>query len=1231
VFLKSLTLRGFKSFPAKTHLAFEPGVTVIVGPNGSGKSNLVDALAWVLGTHSPKSLRGGQMADVIFVGAPGKPALGWTSVEITIDNSSGLLPIEFSEVTISRSMFATGENDYAINGTECRLLDVQELLSDTGLGRETHSIVGQGQLEAVLNARPEERRAFVEEAAGILKHRRRKERALRKLVQTEAHLERLQDVLRELRRSLRPLERQAEAAAKHAELLSSLRRVRLARALRAFHGLSERRDQEQTARRDVDDRLGVLEATQAATRTEEQRLEELLDELAPSAQAAAETHFHLANLVERYRGLAERIEERRLGLLEAVEEPVAGRDPAELRARAAEEREVLATLIEEQASARRQLAAAEGDRRAAEHARRAHEQAAAAEARRRAEARERLLRWEGELAALRGALAQAASEEGRLDSQWQGLQARQSELDRDVAAVQEEIRCLDAQGAVLADQLAAAETAVTRRQAVADRAARKERDLERQRASLEARIDALVAASQDAADGMAALTAAAEAGEISGLLGPLADHVRVRDGMAKAVSAALGPLGDALVVRSRAAAREAVGFAKSRKTGRVLLVVADHGAADSLKPGVARPGTAEPDVPDRPAPRSALEDELASLGARHVTEALRADAFVLEALRRALTGVYLVPGGDFDAACALAASHPELAFVTPDGDVAGVRGYAGGSTGPNGAVFARAAAEQAQRQLDGVSDELLMAHRQLADADRDLQAARRELDAATAAMQESDGLITAAAERLKRLRKEHETCARELAQLAAQREDHGREVTALRERLAELEARGPTRSGGPGPPAPVRRPQHEGATTSGHLVDEGPDLEAERLDDRLTQAREREVQARLTTSALEQRGGELGRRIEALVREADDVERQLAEREQRRVQRIAAIARCDELAVVAATGLRRTEESLRLAAAERDQVDASRGARQGELGVVRARLRELEEQLGALRDERHTDDLRLQKVRHEADAVRARLREEFGLDPDAALADARARRQPEGEAPGVEEDVLAGGDERDAALADEEERLVRKVALLGTVNPLALEEHAALEERHRFLAEQLDDMRRSRRDLEHVIRAVDDRIRELFAAAFADVAFQFEAIFPRLFPGGHGRLVLTDPGDLLNTGVDVEARPPGKRIKRLSLLSGGERSLTALAVLFAIFAARPSPFYVLDEVEAALDDVNLQRFLAVVKDFRAMSQFLIVTHQKRTMEIADLLYGVSMHGNGVSKVVSQRMTEPTPA
>ena len=1224
MFLRSLTLRGFKSFAEKTELIFEPGITVIVGPNGSGKSNVVDALTWVLGSHSAKTLRGGSMSDVIFAGSRGRPGLGRAAVDITIDNTvpngpgdegaprpAARLPIEFSEVTVSRSMFATGENDYAINSVACRLLDVQELLSDTGLGRENHTIVGQGQLDAILNSRPEDRRAFIEEAAGILKHRRRKERAVRKLAQMDAHVERLTDVLRELRRNLRPLERQAEAAAKHAELQTQLREVRTIRALRTLDELTTRWDADEAGAARSDTQLQQLEAQLRTARASETAIEQVLADLEPKAEQVGQTHFRLANQAERFRGLGERIHERRRGLLEAVEEPVAGRDPLELRAQAEADQKAAARVEVQRQAARDALNSAVAARQLAEQRRRAHEQAAAAEARRRTEARERRLRWEAEVSALRSTLAQAAAEEGRLASQVSGSAARRGELTTDRDTLQAEIQRLDARAVALVKRLGSAEQLLERRRQDADAAVRHERDLERRRASLDARADALRAASREATEGSSALLAAAQSGAVQGVIGPLADHVRVADGLAKAVAVGLGPLGDALIVDSPAAATAAIEFVRHNRCGRALLLI-DAGAEGG-----------EP----VPAP------DLSCLAATPLVEALDAEPGVLAALTRGLHGVYFTEA--VATAVELAQRFPELAFISRDGEVAGPRGWSGGSATVASAVLSRAAAEQAEEQLAEVAAELLQARAGVAEAEGKLAAAQRDFDAAAEALQESDNLITSAAERLKRLGKELQTCERELAMLTGQQADLEREVAARRQRLAALEVREESlreeslRDGAPARPAwdgAPASPAWDGAPVplevAGQDEEPGADLQAERLDDELTATREGEVQARLAAAAADQRADELGRRIGDLQREADEVELALAQRDERRRRRVAAIERCGELVALAEVALARAESSSLQAAHQRQLVGQARDEQQRQLGVVRMSIRGRDEEVAAVRERRHSEDLARQALRHDLEAATSRLRDELGVDPDAALRQARA-------AP--EDGPLAADEQRGERLAEDEERLVRKVGLLGTINPLALEEFQQLEERHRFLTGQLEDLRASKRDLLTVIEAVDERIREVFTVAFSDVAAHFQRIFPRLFPGGEGRLFLTDADDLLASGVDVEARPAGKRVKRLSLLSGGERSLTALAVLFSIFAARPSPFYVLDEVEAALDDVNLQRLLDLVTDFRSTSQVIVITHQQRTMEIADCLYGVTMRADGVSAVVSQRLTEAVPA
>jgi len=1173
VLLRSLTLRGFKSFPERTTLEFEPGCTVIVGPNGSGKSNLVDAVSWVLGAASPKSLRGGQMADVIFAGAPDRKGLGRAEVALTIDNGDGSLPVEFSEVTISRAIYATGDNEYAINGEACRALDVAELLGSAGLGRQTHTVVGQGQLDQILQGRPEDRRALVDEAAGILTHRKRKERALRKLERVDEHTERVNDTLRELRRQMRPLERQAEAAQQHAELTAQLTAVRRAKAARELDRLTADLAACESGSADRQEALAGARERHAAARAERERLDEVLGALAPRLREADQTHFALANLAERLDGAVDRVGERRRGLEAADEEPVVGRDPEALRAEAAHERGEREQRAQEHAEAEAALSQASEARAEAERARRAHEQAAAAEARRRAAEREARLRWEGEVTALRQAVAQSAGEEGRLDSQLSGWQDRAEELDADIAAVNAEIQRLDASTAELTERLRVAEQSVDRRQREADEAAHAERELERRRAGLEARADALRQAVA-AGDAAGAVREAAAEGALEGLTATVAEHLSIAEGMGAAVAAALGPLGDALIADGSEAAARALAFVRRESLGRVRVL---------------------------PAEATAMWPPAAPAGSRALIDAVEAPEGVRSALSRALGETYAVE--DLTAARRLHEAHPEATFVTVAGEVVGPAGWSGGSGSVGEAVEAAAAAEAADREREAVEDELRLAHRRVGDADRALASARSELEAAQAAVSESDNQLTNAAERLGRLRKERQRATEALEQLDRQREELRADLAQRRARLEELETAG----------AP--EPDEED--------DSAGDPEAERLDDALAAARDAEVEARLTERTAADRLAECDRRIAALEAEADDVERQLAERRARQEARARAIARCEELAEVAVAARDRARASAREAQAQRDALDADRATTEQALGVARQHEQQAATALGELEEAQHADDLARERAAAALDAARRRVAHDLEEDPDALLA---AAREAQGD-----DAPLASGADGDAELDAQEDQLTRRLARLGSVNPLAAEELAELTERDQFLSDQLEDLRSSRTDLLSLIQRVDDTIRQRFADAFDDVAAAFAELFPRLIGGGEGRLVLTDPDDLLETGIEVEARPPGKRVKRLTLLSGGERSITALAVLFAIFTARPSPFYVLDEVEAALDDVNLQRFLELVGEFRDTSQLLLVTHQKRTMEVADTLYGVSMQRGGVSKVISQRMGDAQAA
>ncbi len=1179
-------MRGFKSFADRTVLDVEPGITVIVGPNGSGKSNVVDALSWVLGTNSAKKVRGGAMSDVVFAGSPTRNRAGRAHVEIVIDNADGRLSGAglgtaesagaFSEVRVARTIHTDGEASYQINGEQVRALDVQELLSDTGLGRELHTIVGQGQLDEILNAKPEERRRYIEEAAGILKHRRRRERALRKLDQVDGHIDKLKTVLRELRRQLRPLERQAEAADRHAALQAELREVKVRIAALELDRLT----QLAAAENHDDDRTGSALAEVEARRNEAQHqvstLEAELERLGPVVDRAQATVHGLTSLGERLRGTSDLIEAKRRHLVEYVEEPLAGRPPDELRAQADLVGAQRAERDDELTADRKVLEEATATRRDAELARRAHEQKLQAERRRRAEQRERVLRWEGEVSALRGSTASAEAELGRITSMLSSLDGRIVEAEREVAGVQDEIHRLDTSEVQLTAALEDAEALVAERSEVEHDLAARTRDLDAKRASQLARAQALRTALEETDGGGAALLDA----DLDGVLGPVADHVRVAGGQDGAVAAALGPLGEAIVVTTPERARRAVAWMRETDAGSAIVLAArqtspvavpiDEERRERLEAAKARP------VADLLEPASHGEVE----------------AGVTAALRQVLARTYVV--GDWDTAVLLHGRETDLTFVTPDGDVAGPNGFRAGGPQERSSVLTATAADQAEARADelrialaGVAEDRTSAAASLADADQQLKTATERIN-------ESDARITGAAERLARLNKELHSLSTQREVVSAQKDELDEVIERDRTALSELHGRGPA--------------------DDPDDIEDGPDDLAADLDDRVEVARERELDARVALERITEQVRHLEVQETSLRREADDVEAALAQAARRREARRHGIERCGELAIVARDAIEGLQQAIVEAGNERDDLQAQMVARRQELGAARDALTDLGGEFDELRERRHASEMRQADVTSRLESLERRLRAELSLTPHEVRAE-----HPD--AAGYDPDQLA----------EREDVLVRKIGLLGRVNPLALEEFKALEERHAFLSDQLDDLRRSKKDLAEIVVAVDHRIREVFRAAFDDVAREFALTFETVFPGGHGRLVLTESDDLLTAGIEVEARPPGKKVTRLSLLSGGERSLTVLAFVFAIFRARPSPFYVLDEVDAALDDVNLQRLLKVIRSFRGHAQIIMVTHQKRSMEIADVLYGVTMGPDAVTKVVAERLREGATA
>ncbi len=1197
MYLKTLTLKGFKSFASATTLRFEPGITAVVGPNGSGKSNVVDALAWVMGEQGAKSLRGGKMEDVIFAGTSGRPPLGRAEVSLTIDNTDGALPIDYTEVTVTRTMFRSGGSEYAINGTPSRLLDVQDLLSDSGIGREMHVIVGQGQLDAVLRATPEDRRGFIEEAAGVLKHRKRKEKALRKLDAMQANLTRVSDLTGEIRRQLGPLGRQAEVARRAATVQSDVRDARarlLADELVQLTATLEQEVADETALRS---RRAEVEASLAGRRDRLAALEREASEAAPRLGQAAQTWYGLSSLRERLRGTGTLASERMrlLGHEEAdssaapPDEP--GRDPAGLRAQAERVRGEEAELATEVEAARTALEASVQARAEVEGAHGAAERQVAALLRAAADRREGLARLAGQVAAGRSRVEAGQDGLERLrasltEAEVRGREAQQqfATLEQQVAGVQEGEEDLDAEHT-------AAEEAAQEAAAEVDRLREVERTAERDRATWTARKEALEMGLARK-DGAGALLAAGS--RVSGVLGSVAALLQVESGYEDAVAAALAGAADAVAVESVDAAVDALRWLKQDDGGRAGLVVADAGETPPV-----------PDLSGLPA------------GTRAAVDLVRASAALRPAVARLLAGTVVVPG--LAEARAVVSARPDLTAVTADGDVLGSALVRGGSS-------AQPSLLQVQAAVDEAGD-------RVADAARRGEQARFALQTATSRAAEATERVAAALERLHDNDARFAAVAEQLGQLGSAARSARAESDRIRGQLTRAEEGLATDQARLAELAERWEAAEAGA--EGDEPDEPDTTERDRLGAAAADARSAEMDARLALRTGEERLRGLAGRAESLeraaARELEARERAARRAEQRRRQvEVAAAVR-----VAADRTLEALETALQTAARHRDDAERERSERDTSTAAQRSAIEELVAEMARLTDSVHRDEVARTQQRLRIEHLQSRAVEELGTDPEVLVEEFGPHHlvPPSPPAAGDPEPEVAP--EPVPYVREEQERRLKKAEralnALGRVNPLALEEFSALEERHKFLTEQLEDLKRSRKDLLDIVAEIDARVQQVFSEAFADTAVQFEGVFSRLFPGGEGRLVLTDPEDMLTTGIDVEARPAGKKVKRLSLLSGGERSLTAVALLVAIFKARPSPFYVMDEVEAALDDANLGRLITIFDELRESSQLIVITHQKRTMEGADALYGVTMRGDGVSTVISQRLKETADA
>ncbi len=1172
MYLKSLNARGFKSFADKMTLDFEPGISVIVGPNGSGKSNVADAVLWVLGEQSPRNLRGTKMEDVIFAGSASRQPFNMAEVSLSFDNRGGDIAIDFPEVVVTRRIYRTGESEYLLNKAPCRLVDIQELLSDLGVGRELTAVIGQNKLEAILGSQPEDRRAFLEEAAGLRKHRRRKEKALRKLEGMDRNLVRVRDIISEVNKQLRPLERQAQQAREHGELTSRIRELSISILVAEMRELKDqwenRREEEEKLARELEETsLAVKEGKKSMT-----GLETRLRELRQILDGCRDREMRLLSLGERLRA-CEGMGEERLKLYAALSGEIAYRDGWKSR------REELARrrgeLEDERTRAEREL----GELAREEQRLRGERKESGDELNRVRRERDKLRQSLRELhererkrkedAGKAAEEAEACRDEGTsLRSRREELVKQIDSLRKEMATKTERTRELEEKRNEISGKMSSVREDLGRFREELEAISRKQRRSYQDEALVVARLRALQELFSSRIDYASAAARVLEEGvKIPGVSGMLLHQISIEEKWERAIESFLGPWLFSVVTRDLDVALEAIRVLKREEEGYGIFLPLSEISSEKVEE---------------------LKDLARAAGGTHALDVVDCSSDIRPALEYLLGDVVFC--SSLDEAGEKAGLYPKLTFVTMDGDVIAPRRAVKGGSRPRSPfhiIAKRREVEQLQEMLELCDEESVSLEVQRKSALSTVNGLEKELEE-----------LAEEGKRLEIDLRDLEISSRELLLRGERAESESAQldgaIETVESKRKELEARIEAVKAEAGESAA------EIAALETRLAEEEEKVERLRNSDGELEEELQQILARRASTA--ERGNHLQERIEELAEEADGPS--LPGREE-----VAGMSRAQEEVLTLVKRLMDVhgELSLRLNRMEVESREEM-GGKEEELDRLRETIEGMEAREEELRDLVHNRDLAVAQLKMRVDMLVQRLLEEHRLPVETALAEYQPTA-PEEE------------------MRDRLARLEHRRDMLGQVNPRAVEEHKALKERHDFLMEQVEDLRESKASLLKVVRAIDREIVRIFKETFEEVSQHFQELFDMLFPQGRAELSLSDPTDLLTTGVEIEAQPRGKRLKKISLLSGGETALTSLAFLFAIFKTRPSPFYFLDEVEAALDDVNLHRFLNMLKEFKKDSQLVVITHQKRTMEIADVLYGVSMQATGVSRVVSQKLEE----
>lgn len=1168
MYLKTLEIVGFKSFAEKTRLEFEPGMTAIVGPNGCGKSNVSDSIRWVLGESRPTAIRGSSMEDCIFNGTDSHKPLGMAEVTLTLGDCEKELDLGLNEVSITRRVFRSGESDYFINKKACRRKDILRLFMDTGIGTDAYSVMEQGKIDRVLSSRPDDRRAVFEEASGITKYKTDKAEAMRKLEQTEANLLRLADVIREVKRQIISLQRQAGKAQRFKELQAELRSLDIFVTRHRLKELNTRitevRTKLEESRLKVDETHRKIEAANGETDALRAELQQLENAIGAAMDDAMRVKNELERAQHTIRTNGERITE-----LETLAQQNT-KESEEAQSRLAQHRASLEEVVQMMQSAEEERIKAKAELEFATARQRETEAQVQSSREALNQLRNESMTLDSRIGRLQNELSEIDAKERASVIRKEQLAAEKNSLERTLAAYQERTEQMTAQAEALRDAVAAGQEAMDDlrdRRSTADekiQALEKEiSELQRQLADKNARLEMVFEARKEGFP--AGAQHLLDAGD-ENVIGPLAEQLTAAPGYETALEAVLRPWMDALVVRTRAGARNVLTLLSESSQGAVRLLAADGDA----------PGAAENSLLGK----ISCSDEVRPLAAR-----LLANVTVAESLQ---TVPLTLPAGSV--------------FVTQRGEMLTAEGAAelwkpeDGEANPLGRHHLR---EQLQNDIQTL-ETALADKRRMNEALRAeqsgtgdaLEAAQRDLDERRRALAVQQGESQVIARELKQARDRVETVTYEFNKLMEQKgsgEDRrtavAREGAEARERLAQ-----------------VRQQISTQTETLNALEEQRAVVLSETSECRVqySQHEQRIESLKSRRQPLEARLRELQELIEERTRGVSSYQQRVAQLKTASAEAEEKIAPLSEAVAAAETKLaeaRQVRERQTAALSEREQS-----------------LRTLQNELESLQNA---------KTGMEVELAEQRMRHQNALDRITSAWNVTAddlAREPE---PKWEEDGKPSMEEIEIQVAEHR----AKLDSMGPVNLVAIEEHAELEERFAFLSQQESDLITAKEQLVEMIKKINATTTELFSETFNKVNENFGVIFEQLFGGGSAKLVLVDETDVLESGIEIIARPPGKKLQTISLLSGGERTMTAVALLFALFKVKPSPFCVLDEMDAALDEANVSRFVKMVKGFLTQSQFILITHSRQTISAADVIYGVTMPNRGVSRTMSMKFSD----